>query len=128
MIAELKPYPEYKDSGQEWLGGVPAHWELRRAKYLFREIDEQSKSGKEELLSVSHKTGVTPRSQKSVTMFMAKSNVGHKISRPQDLSSTGFGNQHPLGVDGRLGRIASHRNRESSLRRIPSTCSGSISS
>lgn len=27
-----KPYPEYKDSGAEWLGGVPAHWEVRRLK------------------------------------------------------------------------------------------------
>ena len=27
--AELKPYPAYKDSGVEWLGQVPAHWEVR---------------------------------------------------------------------------------------------------
>ena len=29
MAAELKPYPAYKDSGVEWLGAVPAHWEVR---------------------------------------------------------------------------------------------------
>ena len=29
MVAELKPYPDYKDSGVEWLGAVPAHWEVR---------------------------------------------------------------------------------------------------
>ena len=28
MIADLKPYSEYKESGQEWLGDVPKHWEL----------------------------------------------------------------------------------------------------
>ena len=27
-----KPYPEYKDSGVEWLGEIPEHWELKRAK------------------------------------------------------------------------------------------------
>lgn len=27
---ELKPYPEYKDSGVEWLGDVPVGWEVRR--------------------------------------------------------------------------------------------------
>jgi type I restriction enzyme S subunit len=85
MIEGLKPYAEYKESGERWLGQLPASWDLRRAKFLFREIDERSKTGKEELLSVSHKTGVTPRSQKNVTMFMAASNVGHKICRPQDL-------------------------------------------
>ena len=29
-----KPYPAYKDSGVEWLGDVPAHWEVRRVKSL----------------------------------------------------------------------------------------------
>ena len=85
MINELKPYHEYKESGEDWLGEIPAAWITRRAKYLYRELDERSQSGKEELLSVSHKTGVTPRSQKTVTMFLAKSNIGHKICRPQDL-------------------------------------------
>ena len=32
MIAGLKPYPEMKDSGVEWLGDVPEHWEVRRLK------------------------------------------------------------------------------------------------
>ena len=30
MIAPLKPYPATKDSGVEWLGELPAHWEVRR--------------------------------------------------------------------------------------------------
>ena len=29
MAAELKPYPAYSDSGVEWLGAVPTHWEVR---------------------------------------------------------------------------------------------------
>lgn len=85
MIGDLKPYAAYKDSGQDWIGPVPAHWNLLRAKRLFREVDERSKTGKEELLSVSHLTGVTPRRLKNVTMFMAESNVGHKVCRPGDL-------------------------------------------
>ena len=27
-----QPYPSYKDSGVEWLGDVPAHWEVRRLR------------------------------------------------------------------------------------------------
>ena len=30
MIGELKPYPARKDSGVEWLGEVPAHWDVYR--------------------------------------------------------------------------------------------------
>jgi type I restriction enzyme, S subunit len=58
MIADLKPYPEYKELGHEWLGPLPAHWDCLRAKCLFREVDERSTTGREELLSVSHLTGV----------------------------------------------------------------------
>ena len=85
MIDGLKPHADYKDSGLDWLGSIPAHWSLLRAKCLFCEVDERSKAGKEELLSVSHLTGVTPRRLKTVTMFMAESNVGHKVCRPGDL-------------------------------------------
>ena len=26
----MNPYPAYKPSGAEWLGDVPAHWDVRR--------------------------------------------------------------------------------------------------
>lgn len=74
-----------KSSGVPWLGDIPRHWDVLRAKYLYREVNERSKDGKEELLSVSHLTGVTPRSQKNVTMFKAASYVGHKVCKRGDL-------------------------------------------
>ena len=33
-LQSLRPYPDYKDSGMEWLGDVPAHWEVRRLRYV----------------------------------------------------------------------------------------------
>ena len=30
---QYRPYPAYKDSGVEWLGEIPAHWEVKRLKY-----------------------------------------------------------------------------------------------
>jgi type I restriction enzyme S subunit len=39
MIADLKPYAEYKDSGLPWLGQVPEHWRSERAKWLFTKMD-----------------------------------------------------------------------------------------
>jgi type I restriction enzyme S subunit len=61
MIEGLKPYAEYKESGQEWLGRVPAHWDVRRTKLILREVDSRSTTGKEQLLRVSQYTGVTQR-------------------------------------------------------------------
>ena len=81
----LNPDVPMKDSGVEWIGRVPAHWEVKRAKYLFDEIDERSKTGQEELLSVSHMTGVTPRSEKKIMMFMAEDYTGSKLCTDGDL-------------------------------------------
>ncbi len=85
MIDGLRPYAEMKATGVDWLPVLPDGWQIRRAKYSFREIDDRSETGGEELLSVSHKTGVTPRSQKNITMFMAESYEGHKVCRPGDI-------------------------------------------
>ncbi len=32
-----------KDSGIEWLGEIPAHWELKRAKYIFEKLNRPAK-------------------------------------------------------------------------------------
>lgn len=77
-------YSGYKPSGVPSLGDVPEHWDIRRVKFFYREVDERSTTGTEELMSVSHKTGVTPRKQ-NVTMFLAESNVGYKVCRPRDI-------------------------------------------
>ena len=34
------PYPTHKDSGVEWLGNIPAHWEVERLKHLASLNDE----------------------------------------------------------------------------------------
>lgn len=33
-MAKYKAYPEYKDSGVEWLGGIPKEWNVSRVKYI----------------------------------------------------------------------------------------------
>ncbi|MEI6043140.1 MAG: restriction endonuclease subunit S [Chloroflexota bacterium] len=80
-------YPNVKlcDSGIEWIGEIPESWKIEFAKWLFKEIDERSTTGEEELLTVSHITGVTPRSEKEVNMFMAESLENYKICQPSDL-------------------------------------------
>ncbi|MCA9627690.1 MAG: restriction endonuclease subunit S, partial [Myxococcales bacterium] len=107
MIEGLKPYPSYKPAELPTLDEVPSHWDQRRAKFLFREVDERSQTGAEELLSVSHKTGITPRSQKNVTMFKAESYVGHKLCRPNDLAiNTMWAWMGALGVSRHVGIVS----------------------
>ena len=98
--------PTYKLSAVKWPGDIPAHWDVRRAKYFYREVDETSVTGLEELMSVSHKTGVTPR-KSTVTMFMAESNVDYKICRPGDVViNTMWAYMAALGVARQVGVVS----------------------
>ena len=81
----LDPNVPFRDSGIPWLGEIPAHWETERARWLFRERDQRSDTGEGELLTVSHLTGVTPRSEKDVNMFEAETTEGYKICLSGDL-------------------------------------------
>lgn len=106
-MIKLAPYPEYKDAGVSWVGSIPTHWPEKRAKYYFKEIDDRSQAGDEEMLSVSHITGVTPRSQKNVTMFKAESNVGQKRCQPGDLIiNTMWAWMSALGVSNHAGIVS----------------------
>lgn len=84
-LPDRKTYETYRPARMRFLPPVPEHWSEQRAKVNFREVDERSRTGAEELLSVSHLTGVTPRSQKKITMFKAASYVGSKLCRPGDI-------------------------------------------
>ena len=81
----IDPCAPLRDSGIPWLGQIPEHWETERARWLLRERGERSDTGEEELLTVSHLTGVTPRSEKDVNMFEAVTTEGYKICFSGDL-------------------------------------------
>lgn len=88
MIGSLKPYPNMKDSGFDWLGRIPAHWQVRRFKYLLREHDDRSKDGSEQLLRVSQYTGVTERKSMDGSEepdTRASSLAGYKTVNPNQL-------------------------------------------
>ncbi|MDW5330553.1 restriction endonuclease subunit S [Plantactinospora sp. KLBMP9567] len=81
----LNPCEKMRDSDIGPLGQIPSSWRVARNKSFLAEVADLSENGKEELLSVSHLTGVTPRSEKTVYMFMADSLTGYKICRKGDL-------------------------------------------
>jgi type I restriction enzyme S subunit len=55
VIADLKPYGKYKESGLPWLGQVPEHWETRPAFGAFVPNHERNHGMKEKtVLSLSY--------------------------------------------------------------------------
>ena len=57
MIDDLKPYSACKPSGVEWLGEVPAHWEVLPNRAIFSEVNERN-CPVEQMLSVTITGGV----------------------------------------------------------------------
>ena len=53
-------YAEYKDSGVEWLGVVPSHWECFIGKRLFSSVRQQAYKTDQQL-AASQKYGVIPQ-------------------------------------------------------------------
>ncbi|MDU9003436.1 restriction endonuclease subunit S [Sedimentitalea todarodis] len=77
--------PSSMEPNSRWLARLPEGWLAQRAKVHFRERQERSATGDEELLTVSHLTGVTRRSEKDVNMFLAESNEGYKVVYQGDI-------------------------------------------
>ena len=55
MLSAMRKYDAYKDSGVEWLGEIPEHWDLLANKYIFnlKKTVVGKKSSEYELLSLT---------------------------------------------------------------------------
>ena len=82
MIADLKPYAEYKESGLAWLGHVPAMWSIGRIKTVLRELDCRSMDGDGTLLSLTRVRGLIPHAERTDKTHSAKTLVGYKRYKP----------------------------------------------
>ncbi len=97
-----------RESGIPAVGMIPAHWRVKRNRFLFREINARSGDGREDLLTVSHKTGVSLRSERpDVTMFLAESLEDYKICNASDLViNTMWAWMGALGFSPRRGAVS----------------------
>ena len=59
-MAKYQAYAEYKDSGVEWLGKIPSHWEAKRLGSFFEERREKVSDKDYPALSVTMK-GIVPQ-------------------------------------------------------------------
>lgn len=68
MAAEMKTilqkYSAYKDSGVDWLGEVPEHWEVKRLKYVFKILKRIAGELGHDVLSITQ-TGIKVKDTES---------------------------------------------------------------
>ena len=75
----------HKDSGVTWLGKVPAHWEVRRIKYILREVDSRSTTGSEVLLSMRMHHGLVPYHEHFDRPQQSSNLIDYKLVKPGQL-------------------------------------------
>src|SRR5690625_1861224 len=65
---ELRRYPEYKDSGVEWLGEIPKHWRIEKGKWQFNEENRPTRE-EDEVVTCFRDGEVTLRANRRTDGF-----------------------------------------------------------
>lgn len=86
---KYKKYPNYKDSGVEWLGEIPEHWEVKTLKYLIaKTIDNRGRTPEIEntgipMLEAKHINGIKAYNNTNFDKFI--SNESYKTFIRDDI-------------------------------------------
>jgi type I restriction enzyme S subunit len=81
----IDPSASVKSSGLEWLGDVPAHWDVVRLKNVLHSVDMRSTTGVEELLSLRREHGVVIYANHFSRPPQAATTIGFKLVQPGQL-------------------------------------------
>ena len=85
MSLTLQPYPNYKDVGLPWIGKLPAHWKIERAKWLFRRMDRPARP-EDEVVTCFRDGTVTLRKNRRLEGFTESlKEIGYQGVRQGDL-------------------------------------------
>lgn len=75
----MEKYSSYKDSGVQWLGDIPSHWEVKKIRHILSLANEKTKESGGELLSLSQYVGVTKKTDSNVGIRAAEDTTGYNI-------------------------------------------------
>lgn len=84
-MQQLPRHAKYKESGLPWVDEIPAHWQTRRNRFLFREVDRRSKYGEETHLSMSQVHGLVPSKGLGRKSLQSENYAGGKLVAEHDL-------------------------------------------
>ncbi|MGN0037359.1 MAG: hypothetical protein ACI36X_09145 [Bacteroidaceae bacterium] len=69
-------YDTYKESGVQWLGEIPGHWETHRAKHMFNKEQRPFEEG-DEIVACFRDGEVTLRKNRRTTGFTEATDYSH---------------------------------------------------
>ena len=81
----MKKYNAYKDSGVKWIGEIPSHWGVRRAKYMFNK-EKREVRDIDDVVTCFRDGEVTLRKNRRTTGFTESfTEIGYQGVRKGDL-------------------------------------------
>lgn len=84
-MMKYQTYTEYQDSGVDWLGNIPSHWEIVPVGRLFTRL-KRTGFPDQELLSVYRDYGVIPKSSRDDNNNKPSDDLGqYQLVNPNDL-------------------------------------------
>ena len=108
MMAGIRPYTELKESGVDWLGSVPSHWQIRRLKTSVEGCINgtwgEDPNGHDDLLCIRvadfDRNRSRVRLEKRTTRAIPLSERKNRMLSKGDLllEKSGGGNLQPVGV------------------------------
>ena len=81
----LRPYPAYRDSGAGWLGTVPDHWRLVRAKWMFTKMDRPVRPNDEVVTCFRDGTVTLRKNRRELGFTESLKEIGYQGVRRGDL-------------------------------------------
>jgi type I restriction enzyme S subunit len=85
MARKYLAYPYYKQSGLQWLGEMPAHWDLIKSKYLFNKVQRLARPS-DGVITAFRDGEVTLRSNRRMDGFTESiKEIGYQGVRKGDL-------------------------------------------
>lgn len=82
---QYQSYPEYKNTGLTWLGAIPNHWGLKRAKFVFKRVQRPVRV-EDDIVTAFRDGQVTLRSNRRTEGFTnALQEIGYQGVRSGDL-------------------------------------------
>lgn len=103
----MNTYPAYKDSGEQWLGQIPEHWEMRQWHFLLQENAEPNSDCKE-TQQLQFKYGeIVPKANQELDADTLKIICKYTKVQPNDIMINGLNLNYDF-ISQRIGMVRCH--------------------
>ena len=86
----MEKYSSYKDSGIQWLGQVPSHWEMKRFRFLLTENSKQNTDLKERTQLQFRYGDIVQKANQSEDSDVLKTIQKYTVVQPGDIMINGL--------------------------------------